>query len=109
MDTLDTVLGTLHFKWAKVLRWENRAPWGIACQPSRTVQFQAVRSGMFWVRLRGTPPTRVEPGDFIVVPQGDACDYLDHPLTPTTDLRTLLAAKPPGQRWIQPFPGGGLL
>ncbi len=106
MDALERLLA-IPFKSAKVSRWENRAPWGISVGPSESVQFHAVRSGHCWVRLRGESPILVEAGDFILVANGDACEYFDDPRTPTSDVRALLKVTPPGQ--TRPFPGDGPL
>src|SRR5258708_32107087 len=104
MDVLDRLLA-IHFSSAKVSRWENRAPWGITVEHSPSVQFHAVRSGQCWAQPRGVSPILVETGDFILVANGDACDYFDDPQTPTTDVRILLKSIPPGE--TSPFPGDG--
>jgi AraC-like DNA-binding protein len=90
MDVLGTALRKFHFaKTVYCAYCTNRAPWGVALLASRSVHFHAVRAGQAWIRLAGEAPIRLEAGDFVVLPHGDAhevCDERDTPAVPVAEL-----------------------
>jgi AraC-like DNA-binding protein len=91
MEVLEDVLSMCRFRVALYCRCETYAPWGIAIPQSTTAQFHAVRAGGCWIRLQGGRAARLEEGDFVLVPHGDAHEVLYSPETKAMGLPEVLA------------------
>jgi AraC-like DNA-binding protein len=70
------------------------------------VQFHAVRkTGRAWIGVNGGPRVELEPGDFVVIPHGDAHEVADGPDRPTAPVHE----QPVNGRlspWVASFGGG---
>jgi len=64
---------------------------GALIPESTTAQFHAVRAGGCWLRLPGGRPVRLEEGDFVLLPHGDAHEILCNPETKAMGLHEVLA------------------
>jgi hypothetical protein len=75
MDALTDVLESVHLSGSVYCRSELTAPWAMRISASKTAQFHVVRRGRCWLRLDERPglePERLEGGDVVLLPQGDA-------------------------------------
>jgi AraC-like DNA-binding protein len=84
MDVLSDVLRTIRLEGALFLNGEMRAPWCVKVPPSahvaqmlkpgahRLAICHLVLEGGCWAQAEGDPPVRVEAGEAIVIPHGDA-------------------------------------
>jgi AraC-like DNA-binding protein len=83
-DLLSDVLRVVRLTGAVFFAIDGSAPWVAETPPSRTIaphimpgvehviEYHAVTSGSCWGGVLGEPPVRLEAGDVIVFPQGDA-------------------------------------
>ena len=84
MDVLSEVLNAVRLNGAVMFRGEFGAPWCIAARPEKTIaehlcapgtqliSFHVVLQGHFWGRLPPDQAIRVDAGEVLVVPHGDA-------------------------------------
>lgn len=84
MDVLSEVLKAVRLSGAVLFRGEFSAPWCIAARPenaiaeqlsspgTQLISFHVVLQGHFWARLPPADAVRVEAGEVLVVPHGDA-------------------------------------
>jgi AraC-like DNA-binding protein len=84
IDTLSDVLRAVRLTGAVYFAIDASAPWVAETPPSReiaphimpgvdhVIEYHALTSGSCWGGLVGEPPVRLEAGDVIVFPQGDA-------------------------------------
>jgi len=83
-DTLSNLLRAIHLRGAIFYRVEGVAPW-VAEAPRGTeiipailpgvehlMEFHVVASGACWAGIIGEDPVRLETGDLVIFPQGDA-------------------------------------
>lgn len=83
-DALSEVLRAVRLQGAVFYDVHATAPWVVAAPPARVVatqvmpgsehviEYHVVTSGRCWGNVEGGEPVRLEPGDVIVFPQGDA-------------------------------------
>ncbi len=115
MDALADILETVHLSGSVYCRSELSSPWGMGLPASDAAQFHVVRRGRCWLRMedeRLGEPLRMEAGDMVMLPRGNAHALADDPATPATLLPELIAthAKSPGpicSRSPLTFGGGG--
>jgi AraC-like DNA-binding protein len=84
VDVLSDVLRTVRLTGALFFPMETSSPWvdqvpqasafaaTILPGAQHVVSYHIVTRGACWVRLTDVPPTRIEAGDIIVIPHGDA-------------------------------------
>ena len=84
LDTLSEVLRCVRLRGAVFLHIQGEAPWVTEAPPSRTlaaammpsvdhmIEYHAVARGACWGAIAGEPPVRLEAGDVILFPHGDA-------------------------------------
>jgi AraC-like DNA-binding protein len=94
MEVLETALEKFHVSSTLYCALcTNRAPWGVALPQMPSVQFHAVRSGRAWFGVNGGERIELAPGDFVVVPHGDAHDVADGPETPAVCVKAQLGGQ----------------
>jgi AraC-like DNA-binding protein len=83
-DVLSSVLGSVHLTGAVYFDFELSSPWVAEAPPSReiaaivmpgaqrVIEYHLVARGACWGHAVDEPPIRLEEGDLIVFPQGDA-------------------------------------
>ncbi len=101
MDVLSDVLKAVRLNGAVLFRGEFGTPWCIAARPETAIaaqlsspgmhliSFHVVLHGHFWARLPPGDAIRVEAGDVLVVPHGDAYvigDDIDGRPVPAAEL-----------------------
>jgi AraC-like DNA-binding protein len=85
MDALDGVLATLRMHGARLYRGRGRGAWGVAFAPrcgahGADATFHVVTQGTCWLAVDdGTPPVRLEAGDFALLPRCHAHRLLGAP------------------------------
>lgn len=84
MDILSEILGQVELHGALYFNAEFTAPWGVTTPSGKDlaavlapgapnlVMYHLILSGGAHVQLDGLPPVRLEPGDVVVIPHGDA-------------------------------------
>jgi AraC-like DNA-binding protein len=84
IDALSDVLRTVRLTGALFFRVEARAPWGLELPDGATlapsvlpraqhvISYHVVTDGACWGTVRGETPVRLEAGDVLVLPRGDA-------------------------------------
>ncbi len=83
-DTLSNMLRAIRLRGAMFYHVEGTAPWLAEAAPSAAIvstilpgaehmmEFHGVASGTCWAGIVGEPPIRLEAGDLVIFPQGDA-------------------------------------
>ena len=84
LDVLSDVLRSVHLTGAVYFDFELSSPWVAEAPPSReiaavvmpgaqrVIEYHLIARGACWGNLVGEPPIRLDEGDLIVFPQGDA-------------------------------------
>src|SRR5712664_1933135 len=118
MDTLSDVLRAVRLSGAVLFVGEFSTPWSVWAPDSRLfapmlipgakqlVLFHLIVEGTCWVELESESPCKLEAGDLIVLPDGDAHALANPPGETRTQMSTLLPPPP----WQQPpslVHGGG--
>ncbi|MCL1633059.1 AraC family transcriptional regulator [Luteimonas sp. SX5] len=101
MDVLSDVLKAVRLNGAVLFRGEFGTPWCIAARPETAIaaqlsspgmhliSFHVVLEGHFWARLPPADAVRIDAGEVLVVPHGDAYvigDALDNVPVPAAQL-----------------------
>lgn len=115
MDLLGDILEGLRLESTVFCHARFSAPWGFAKAALAGAPFHAVMSGRACVEMDGAAPVLLGPGDFVVLPHGDAHRLLCSPGAPTSSFTALLEQRGaelwrPGQRFAVPVimeHGGG--
>jgi AraC-like DNA-binding protein len=93
-DTLSNLLRAIRLRGAMFYHIEGVPPWIAEAPPSAEIlpailpgvdhlmEFHAVASGSCWAGIVGEPPVRLDTGDLVIFPQGDA-----HVITSDPSLR----------------------
>ncbi len=96
-DPMSDVLETIRLRGALFFLWEPRAPYGVGVADGASlarhlleggdcvVSYHIVTRGPCWAAVRGEEPLRLETGDILVLPRGDAYKIGDSPQFPTAD------------------------
>ena len=92
---MSDMLETIRLRGAVFFRWEPRAPFGVGVADGEAlgrhimrdadcvVSYHIVTRGPCWATVRGEEPLRLETGDVLVLPRGDAYKIADSPQYPT--------------------------
>jgi len=120
-DPLSDVLHSIRLSGAVLFHIEGSSPWVAEAPPARTVagifmpraqhvvEFHVVTRGACWGGIVGEPPLRLEAGEVIVFPQGDAHVLASTPgmrAPPDLAIYTRALESPPPVRVL--LGGGGL-
>jgi len=109
-DTLSEVLRAVRLTGAVFLAVDASAPWVAEAPPARdigphimpgvehVIEYHVITAGSCWGGIIDDPPVRLETGDIIVFPQGDA-----HVLSSSPGMRRL-----PDNDWLQHARAGRL-
>src|SRR5712692_5541661 len=104
MDTLSDVLRAVRLSGAVLFVGEFSTPWSVWAPDSRLfapmlipgakqlVLFHLIVEGTCWVELESESPCKLEAGDLIVLPDGDAHALANPPGETRTPMSTLLPA-----------------
>jgi AraC-like DNA-binding protein len=96
LDTVSELLRAVRLSGAVFFTVEGSAPWAAEALPSReigpellpgaehVIEYHVVTAGKCWGGVVGEPPLRLEAGDVIVFPQGDA-----HVMSSTPGMRAI--------------------
>lgn len=72
MDPLADVLDLSRVRGALMANVRARAPWGLELPESPGASFHAVTAGTAWLRVTGSEPIQLMPGDLVLLPSGAA-------------------------------------
>jgi AraC-like DNA-binding protein len=86
MDVLADVLRVSALGNAILSRSELVAPFGLQVGVEVRAAIHIVQRGLCWLRLGARAPTRLGPGDVVLIPKGTAHALLDDPRTPARDF-----------------------
>lgn len=119
MDVLSEVLKAVRLSGAVLFRGEFSAPWCIAARPenaiaaqlsspgTQLISFHVVLQGHFWARLPPAAAVRVEAGEVLVVPHGDAYVVGDAAQGRPVPAAEVFAGTPLAERRSIRWGGGG--
>ena len=105
-DAVSNLLKSLRVRSSVFCVANMGAPWGFVVQARDVASFHLVVEGDCWVQVDGTDPLRLDRGDLVLVPHGDAHAVRDDPTTPVTALDDLLVESPQ-DGWRVGFGGDG--
>jgi AraC-like DNA-binding protein len=108
-DTLSSVLRSVRFRGAVFYYVEGTSPWVAEAPPAHEIipailpgvehmiEFHAVVKGACWAAVVGEPPLRLEEGDVVLFPQGDAHVVSSAPgmRAPAVDTAFYFSPRPP--------------
>src|SRR5262245_59834128 len=95
-DVLSDVLGAVHLTGAVYFEFNVSTPWAFEAPPSReiaakvmpgaqrVIEYHLIARGSGWGKMVGQSPIRLQEGDLLVFPQGDAHDLCSSPEFPAT-------------------------
>lgn len=89
-DALSDALGSLQLSAGMFPRTELAAPWGVEVEPLPCVVFHLMARGSARLEISGEDPMRVDPGDLLVLPHGDAHRLVDAEGSSTVKLVRVL-------------------
>jgi AraC-like DNA-binding protein len=91
-DALSEVLASIRFKSTLLCRSEMRAPWGFGVASRDFATFHIALKGGGWVEVEGVPGAlRLETGDLVILPHGNAHAVRDDRRSVVTRLEQLVA------------------
>jgi AraC-like DNA-binding protein len=90
-DALSDVLSSVRFRSALLCRSEMTAPWGFGVAGRDFATFHLVLEGSGFVDVEGVGRLRLEAGDLVILPQGNAHAVRDAPSSSVTRLEQLIA------------------
>lgn len=96
-DSLSEILLDLRLSGASYSRCELTSPWGIEFPPQWDARFHFVVEGTCWLRRGARPPTLLQAGDVVLLPQG-ARHVLGHSRRGRTKSLTELPLKEIGDK-----------
>ena len=70
VDPLADMLDLSRVRGALMANVRARAPWGLAVPQSEGAAFHAVTAGTAWLRMPGSEPVQLMPGDVLLLPSG---------------------------------------
>jgi AraC-like DNA-binding protein len=92
MDPLSDVFSLLRVERVVAARLEVRGAWAMRFTGLRHIKFAGVLEGSFWLWVEdGTPPLRLETGDFYLLTRGQPYCTGSDPTLDTVDGRAVLA------------------
>ncbi len=93
MDVLSDVLQSIRLEGSVFFRSALARPWGMSCPENDTPLFHLVLFGHCWLQTEAMDePIRVEDGDIVLIPQGEAHWIADHPASARIPSTRLLEA-----------------
>lgn len=93
MDILSDVLHSIRLEGSVFFRSALASPWGINCPANDTPLFHIVLLGHCWIQTAAmNQPIRVENGDLVLIPRGEAHWIADSPQSPRMPSARLLEA-----------------
>jgi AraC-like DNA-binding protein len=101
VDALAEVLRVSRVRGAVLAQVTASDPWGIDVAATSGAAMHAITSGTAWLRLAGTRPIQLMPGDVVLLPTGAAHTVASAPSGPATALGRVAKAQ-------QLQPGGEL-
>jgi AraC-like DNA-binding protein len=91
-DVLSDVLASVRFRSTLMCRSELTAPWGFGVIGRDFATFHLALQGSAWVDVDGVPRRiRLEQGDMVILPHGNAHAVRDDPSSVVTRLEELIA------------------
>jgi AraC-like DNA-binding protein len=105
-DPLSEVLQDLRPSGVSYGHCRLTRPWGVHMPSDRTARLHLVVTGEAWLRTGTFGPTRLGPGDFVLLPTGVAHEMSDMPHGRTTPLAQL-PSQEIGDRVFRVAAGGG--
>lgn len=79
MDSLTEVLDVSRVRGAVLAHVCASDPWGIRLSSTQKAAFHAITAGTCWLRLTGSTPLQLMPGDVVLLPTGSAHDMVSSP------------------------------
>src|SRR3954447_8903036 len=79
VDPLAEVLDVSHVRGAVLAHVCANDPWGMRLSSTPGAAFHAITAGTCWLRLDGSPPLQLMPGDVVLLPTGSAHDMVSTP------------------------------
>jgi AraC-like DNA-binding protein len=89
-DALSDVLSSVRFRSALLCRSEMTAPWGFGVAGRDFATFHLVLEGNGFVDVEGAGRLRLEEGDLVILPKGNAHVVRDAPASEVTRLEQLI-------------------
>ena len=90
MDPLTDVLELARVAGAVMAHLVAHEPWGLAVDPQPGATFHAVLAGTCWLHTADTPPSRLMPGDVVLLPTNLAHTLSSTPDAPATPLESTI-------------------
>jgi len=99
-DPLSDVLETIRLRGALFFLWQPSWPFGVGVADGQklcrhivpgtdcVISYHIVTKGPCWAAVHGEPPLRLETGEILVLPRGDAYKIADKPLYPSATDET---------------------
>ena len=118
-DVLSDVLRAVRLSGAVYFDFELSSPWVAQAPPSseiadlvmpgaeHVIEYHLMARGSCWAEVVGQPPIRVNEGDFIVFPQGDAHILSSSPGMRATPDRSMFVRSTTPLPLVYEFGGGG--
>src|SRR5881392_1059627 len=79
VDPLAEVLDVSRVRGAVLAHVCANHPWGIRLSSTQGAAFHAITAGTCWLRLDGSAPLQLMPGDVVLLPTGRAHDMVSTP------------------------------
>jgi hypothetical protein len=79
VDPLAEVLDVSRVRGAVLARVRANDPWGMRMSSAPGAAFHAITAGTCWLRLDGSAPLQLMPGDVVLLPIGSAHDMVSTP------------------------------
>jgi AraC-like DNA-binding protein len=79
MDILSDILEGVKSEGIITGRFSLSAPWGFIKKPADGACFRIAADNPFWISVKDAAPVRIEPGDLVLLPHGDAHNMMSSP------------------------------
>ncbi|MGZ6675065.1 MAG: cupin domain-containing protein, partial [Solirubrobacteraceae bacterium] len=79
MDPLTEVLDVSRVSGAVLAHVRANDPWGIRLSSTPGAAFHSITAGTCWLRLDGSAPLQLMPGDVVLLPTGSTHDMVSSP------------------------------
>ncbi|MBX9730150.1 MAG: cupin domain-containing protein, partial [Sphingomonas sp.] len=91
MDVLNDIFETIQLQGNFYFRTDFSAPWATTVPVfARAARFHHVVQGRCWCHVDGAAPLMLEPGDFIMIPNGASHILADQPTEHAPSLESVL-------------------
>jgi AraC-like DNA-binding protein len=108
MDVLTDVLRAAQIGNAVLSHSELLAPWGLEVGPEVRAAVHVVQRGLCWLRVSGSAPLRLGPGDVVLLPRGTKHALSDRPRTPALPYERALRQMRARLNTLEPSKGSDL-